>query len=62
MAAFKREIKFDAANEMEAAAVVTAITTILDSIKDKKHLIELGKIVGRKHKKKKKGIPYLKYL
>lgn len=62
MAAYKREVKFDAANEMEAAAVVTAITTILDSIKDKKHLIELGKIVGRKPNLIEKGIPYLKYL
>ena len=62
MQKYNKSISFDAKDETEAISVVVAITTILNSIEDKKNLIELGAIVAKKPGLIQKGIPYLKLL
>lgn len=62
MPVYTKEITFSAKDSTEAAAVTEAIKSILDSIEDKTHLIELGRIVKRKPGLIKQGIPYLKFL
>lgn len=59
---FKREIVFDAKDKTEADAVMMSIKIILNSIKEKKHLVSLGSVVQRKPGLIEKGIPYLKML
>ena len=59
MTAFKREINFEAKDSIQAAGVLTAIQILLESIQDKKNLIELGKIIKSKPGLIEKAIPFL---
>lgn len=62
---FVKTITFEANNQEEADQVQNAISTITNSIEEKKHLIQLGSIIGSKPGLIKKAIPYLdklKYL
>lgn len=59
---YTKTITFEAADDTQAIATIVAISTIVNTIEDKKHLIELGQIVAKKPGLIKKGIPYLKLL
>jgi len=59
---YNQVISVDAKDATEAAAAARAIQIIVNSIKDKKHLIALGTIVEKKPGLIEKGIPYLKML
>lgn len=59
MPQFKREIIFDAKDELQAASVMNAMNILLSQIKDKQHLIELGKAINNKPGLIEKAIPWL---
>lgn len=62
MPKFECKLTFDATNQLQATAVQTALSILLDSIKDKQNLIELGKIIKQKPGLMEQAIPYLPYL